>query len=87
MRSSNDKIVCVEWDDASFDSGYYDRKDEERYTQLKTMSVGHLIKSNKKEIIIGTDRWQSRKEPIDYRHITTIPRGMVRKVIYLSKGE
>ena len=79
-----EKIVCVEWDDASFDSGFYDRKDPDRYVQLKTNSVGHLIKSTPTEIIIGTDCWQNLKELKDYRHITTIPKKMIRKIIVLG---
>lgn len=81
-----ERMVCVEWEDASFDSGYYDRKDADRYVQLMTKTVGHLIKSTPKEIILGTDRWQNSKEPVDYRHITTIPKKMIRRIIEL-KGD
>lgn len=79
-----EKMVCVEWDDASFDSGYFDRKDPDRYIQLRTKSVGHLIKATAKEIIIGTDCWQNPKELSDFRHITTIPKKMVKRIIELQ---
>ena len=81
-----EKIVCIEWDDASFNSGYYDKADPERYEQLRTKSVGHLIKSTSKEVIIGTDCWRYSKEPREYRHITTIPRKMINRIMEL-KGE
>jgi len=81
-----EKIVCVEWDDASFDSGYYDRNDTNRYSELKTKTSGFVIKSTSKEIIIGTDSWLNNSGGTEYRHITTIPKRMVRKVTEL-KGE
>lgn len=81
-----EKIVCVEWDDASFDSGYYDRTDPARYTELLTLSVGHVVKRDGKQILIGTDRWKNARNETEYRHITTIPLKMVRKITVL-KGE
>ena len=79
-----ERIVCVEWDDASFDSGYYDSKDTERYLQLKTKTVGQVVKSSPKEIILAVDRWQNGDGKPEYRHITTIPRGMIRKITELK---
>jgi len=80
-----EKIVCVEWDDATFDSGYYDRTDPERYSQLRMKTVGQLIKSNSREIIVGTDSWENSNEPRSYRHITTIPKKMIKRVIELKE--
>ena len=80
-----EKIVSIEWDDACYNTGYYDRNDPAKYTQLRTKSVGHLIKSNSKEIIIGTDCWNAPKEPTEYRHITTIPKKMIKKISILKE--
>jgi len=73
------RIACVEWDDATFDSGYYDKQDTSRYDVLKTLSVGFVVKSTPKEIILAVDSWVN-KQGTEYRHITTIPKKMVRKV-------
>jgi len=81
-----EKIICVEWDDACFNSGMYDREDTKRFTQLRIKSVGHLIKSTPKEIIIGTDCWHDFNVPVDYRHITTIPKKMIVRITKLSGG-
>ena len=80
-----DRIVCIEWYDASFNSGYYDKKYPERYTPVKTMTVGHLIKNDKVAIVVSQERFYDEKDvPDDDRHIVTIPRGMIRKVTELK---
>jgi len=79
-----ERIVCVEWNDASFDSGYYDDKDPVRYSQLRTKTVGQVIKSDAKEIILAVDSWGRQGEKVEYRHITTIPKKMIRKIIELK---
>jgi len=79
-----EKIVCVEWDDASFDSGYYDKQDISRYNTLKTKTSGFVIKSTPKEIIVATDSWTDSSGKTEYRHITTIPKKMIRKIIELK---
>jgi len=79
-----ERIVCVEWEDASFDSGYYDKNDAARYSELKTKTTGFVVKSTPKEIILGTDSWLNNSGKAEYRHITTIPKKMVRKVIDLK---
>ena len=48
-----EKIVCVEWDDACSNSGSYDDKDPDRFTLIRTKTVGHLIKSTPKTIGIA----------------------------------
>lgn len=78
-----EKIVCIEWDDACFNSGYYDKSTPDRYEQLKTKTIGQVIKSDKKQVIVAMDSWIS-EDRVEYRHITTIPRKMIKKVIKLE---
>ncbi len=81
-----EKIISIEWDDACYNTGYYDAKDPESYSQLRTKTVGHLIKSNSKEITVGTDSWHpSGRESTQYRHITTIPKKMIKKISILKE--
>ena len=81
-----ERIVCVEWDDASFDSGYYDKLDTARYNQLKTKTSGFVIQSTPKEIIVATDSWIDSNGKTEYRHITTIPKKMIKKIVELKGG-
>lgn len=82
-----EKIVCVEWDDASYDNGYYYHDKAPSFTPIKTRSVGHLIKSSRKSITISQERfYDSDSKATDDRHISCIPRGMIRKVTYLREG-
>jgi len=82
-----EKIVCIEWDDACFYSGGFDDKVTSNFSLIKIRTVGHLVKSTPKEIIVSQDRsyLTSGKRDED-RHISTIPRGMIRKITEL-KGE
>ena len=85
-RSMKEKIVCVEWDDASFNSGYYDKKTPEDFRQVKTKTVGHLVKRSAKEVLLAVDRFYKPDGKLDSeRHITTIPRKMIRKITYLKE--
>ena len=78
------KIVSIEWEDASYNQGYWDVKDPENFNVIHNNTVGHLIKINKEVVITSTDRWRA---PDDcHRHISTIPRKMIKKITYL-KGE
>jgi len=81
-----ERIVCVEWDDASFDSGYYDKQDPERYSPLNTKTVGMIVKSSAKEIILAVDSWNNKGKETEYRHITTIPKKMIIKIVELKGG-
>ena len=81
-----EKIVCVEWDDASFNQGYYDKKCPEDFRQIKTRTVGHLVKRSAKEVLLAVDRFYKSDGKLDSeRHITTIPRKMIRKITYLRE--
>ena len=80
-----ERIVCVEWEDAGFISGYYDKKDKEKFVPVKTKTAGFLVKSDRKAIVISHDRFYDEEGKVeDERHITVIPRGMIRKVIELK---
>jgi hypothetical protein len=81
-----ENIVCIEWDDASFNSGYYDKKDNSRFEPIKTKTAGFVVKSNRKYIIVSQDHFYNEKGEIeDERHITTIPRGVIRKIVKLKE--
>jgi len=78
------RIVCIEWDDASYNSGYYDKKTPEDFDPVLTETVGHLIKRTKKAVIVSQDRFYDSKGKLDNeRHINTIPKKMIRKITYL----
>ena len=80
-----EKIICVEWEDASYNSGYYDKKSPENYTPTQTRTVGHLVKKTSEAIILAMERfYNDDKKPFDDRHITTIPKKMIRRVITLE---
>ena len=79
-----EKIVSVEWYDASFNSGYYNENEPEKFEQLRTKTVGFVVKSTVNEIILSSER-NYIKEKIDGdRHINTIPKKMIRKITVLK---
>ncbi len=80
-----EKIVCVEWDDSTFNSGYYDKRKPEEFEPILVKTVGHWIKRTKKAVIISHERFYDYKgKGDDNRHITTIPKKMIRKIIELE---
>lgn len=80
-----ERLVCVEWDDAGYNGGYYDRDDDSgRFGLVNTKTVGHLVRSGRREVIVAQDRFDLSDGSIDLRHIATIPRGMIRKIRYLE---
>lgn len=78
-------IVCVEWDDASSNSGYFDAKDPDRFTPVRTRTVGHLVKRTAQAVIVSQDRFYllDGKQDGD-RHTSTIPKKMIRKITELK---
>jgi len=83
-----ERIVCVEWDDASSNSGYYDRKSPERFEPVRCHTVGHFIKRTKKAVIVSQERFYDDKGKIeDDRRIVTIPKKMIIKVIEMRARE
>ena len=80
-----ERIICIEWDDASSNSGYYDKKYPERFTPVKTKTVGHLIKKDKVAVVVSQERfYDENNKPEDDRHIVTIPSRMIRKITELK---
>ena len=77
------KIVCVEWDDAGFNSGYYDENNKDLHNPIIVQTVGHLIQNNRSVIVVATDKY-TYTESEDQRHISTIPKKMIRKIWYLT---
>lgn len=82
-----ERVVCVEWDDAGFDSGYYDEDNKDLHHPIIVNTVGHLIKRNKSVIIVATDSYRYASQSKAQRHISTIPSKMIRKVTYLSESK
>ena len=78
-----EKILCVEWDDAAYVSGYYDKKDTTGdFEPSFTRSVGHLVKRDKKVILLSQDRFYDKGNKItNDRHITIIPKKMIRRIL------
>ena len=76
-----DKIVSIEWDDASSNSGYWDDHRLEDFSLVHNCSVGHLIRRDRKQVVIAMERWRDGDRR--YRTTETIPRGMIKKITYL----
>lgn len=77
-----ERFVCIEWDDATYNAGYYDIDDKKRFEPVRCKTIGHLIKSTRKEILVAMDRFGDDDD--DLRHISTIPKSIVRKIRYLE---
>lgn len=81
-----EKIICVEWDDASWNSGYYDKYRPENFEPVKTKTVGHFVKRTAKAIIVSQDRFYTPGGKVDDdRHTTTIPLKMITRVTQLRE--
>ena len=77
-----ERIVCVEWDDASSNSGYYNKDHPEKFNPVRCKTVGHLISKNKKAVVICSDAFEDG----DKRGIHTIPKKMIVRITEL-KGD
>ncbi len=83
---SKERIVCVEWEDASSNSGYYNKDHPEKFTPVKAKTVGHLVKKTQVAIIVSQDRFYDEKGKVDDdRHISTIPKKMIKKITELKE--
>ena len=78
------RLICIEWNDACYNSGYYDKTTPKKYEQVRTKTVGIEVKSDSKEIIVAMDSWPSDEGKTEYRHISTIPKKMIKRVIILK---
>lgn len=78
-------VVCVEWEDATFNAGYFDKEKELKFRPTRTKTIGFVIRSDRKAVIISHDRFYDEQGKVDdERHITTIPRGMIRRITRLE---
>ena len=75
-----ERIVCVEWDDAVSNNGYYNKDHPEKFNPIRCKTVGHLISKNKKAVVISSEAFEDG----DKRDIHTIPKKMVVKVTELK---
>ena len=82
-----EKIVCVEWEDACSNSGYYDKRRPEDFEPVLARTVGHFITRTKSAVIVAQERFYDNKgKPESERHIITIPKKMIRKVMELNSN-
>ena len=75
-----ERIVCIEWDDASSNSGYYDKDHPEKFNPVRCKTVGYLISKNKKAVVVAGEFFEDG----DKRHIHTIPKKMIHKITELK---
>ena len=80
-----EKPVYIEWYDACYNSGYYESDHRERFEPVVTKTIGFLVKSDRKSVIVCQDRFYNTDNTVDERHIGTIPRKMIRRVVYLNE--
>ena len=81
MTFSKGKIVCVEWEDAASNSGYYDKDKPGNTTTVMTKTVGFLAEKNKRVVKVCAESFEDG----DCRYVHSIPKGMVRKITVLSE--
>jgi len=81
-----EKPVCIEWDDASYNSGYYEKTEPERFEPVHTKTVGFVVKSDRKKVILCMDRFYLSDGSIDERHTSTIPKKMIKRIIPLGES-
>jgi len=83
MSFSKKKIVCVDWEDASSNSGYWSKKDTNEFSTVNARTIGYMVEKNKKMVKLCTENFEDG----GFRHVHCIPKGMVRKITVLSKGD
>ena len=79
-----ERFVCIEWEDASYTTGYYDPDDPKRFNPISSQTVGHLIKKDRQKILVGTEKFFLSDGTIDDRKIQTNHRKMVMRIRYLE---
>ena len=76
------KIVRVEWEDASFSASSYNKDKPEETDTAMSRSVGYLIENNRRIVKLGFEIFDNG----EIRRIEAIPKGMIRKITYLKEG-
>ena len=80
-----EKILCIEWEDATYNSGYYDKEKPNDYKPVLTKTVGHLVMRDRRYLVLSQDRFYNKdNKPEDARHLSTIPKKMIKKIIELK---
>ena len=83
MPFSKKKVVCVDWEDATSNNGYYDKDHPEKTTTISAKTVGFLVERTRKVVKVCGENFEDG----DLRHIHSIPKGMVRKITILSEAK
>ena len=78
-----EKPIYVEWYDACYNTGYYDKNRKEDFEPTLTKTIGFLVKADKKSVIVCQDRF-CNTDGVDERHIGTIPKKMIKRIVYLG---
>lgn len=78
----NKKIVCVEWEDAASTNGYYDKEHPEKSSTAPARTVGFLVENNRSVVKVCGESFSDG----DFRHVHSIPKGMVRNITVLTRG-
>ena len=81
MHFAKRKMVYIEWEDASSNNGYYDKKDPPKTVMCRT--IGFLAEHNKGRVVLTSELFVDG----DARHIHTIPRKMVKRIVQLEERE
>ena len=78
---NKEEIVCIEWEDASFISGYYDPDKPENFHAVPTKTVGFLVIKGRRAVVVSQDRFYFEDGSIDSdRHLSIIPRKMIKSI-------
>ena len=78
-----ERFICVEWEDASSNSGFYDPDNKELFNPVPCQTVGHLIKKDRQKVLVASERFFYSDNTTDNRKIQTIPRKIVKRIRYL----
>ena len=80
---SQPRLVRVDWDDACSNDGWRPTDTLDKAERLKIQSVGFVIRSNKKEMVLA----QSLSEIDNVSCTMAIPKGCIRKVRILRSNK
>ncbi len=80
-----DKIVKIQWEDTSSNSGWRDRKFLKEWARKNTMceSVGFLVAKNKRNVILAAMK-DMDKRFTDYNDYHKIPRRCIKNIKILK---
>lgn len=76
MSIPKHRLIRVEWDDAATTGNWRNPSEMGREERLQCQSVGHVVRSNKQEVVLAL----SISESGNMSDTIAIPRGCIRKV-------